>query len=130
MSTIKSRMQEQIIKHGVNLNRIFNTPFVAVDLCKKLFRLENKAHRLTEDECNTGADHEAELNKILAQVKDILFPGGINESNQALADAIFINGDPRGYTLKIKDSYVRENNLAIHTDFGGYGILAPEFNGK
>jgi len=41
-----------------------------------------------------------------------------------LYKAVFINGDPRGYALKIKDEFVRENNLTIYQDWGGYGILA------
>jgi hypothetical protein len=43
---------------------------------------------------------------------------------------IFLNGDARGYALKIQDDYVRDNNLDIHKDWGGYGILAPEFDGE
>ena len=39
---------------------------------------------------------------------------------------VFLNGDPRGYALKIRDEYVRAHDLAIHRDWGGYGILAPE----
>lgn len=39
---------------------------------------------------------------------------------------IFINLDPRGDALKIQDEYVRAHNLTIHTDIGGYGIIAPE----
>ena len=39
---------------------------------------------------------------------------------------IFLNGDPRGYALKIPDDYVRDNDLNIHRDWGGYGIIAPD----
>lgn len=35
----------------------------------------------------------------------------------------FINHDPRGYALKLK---LREYIPGIHTDFGGYGIVAPD----
>jgi hypothetical protein len=126
-TTAKERMYDQITKHGNNLNAIFHTNLDAVALCKKLHSLEHKAHRLTEDECNTGTDHEAELNKILDKVKEILFSGFISKQDAGIVDAIFINGDPRGYTLKIQDSYVREHNLVIEKDWGGYGILAPEF---
>lgn len=41
---------------------------------------------------------------------------------------VIINRDPRGYALKIDDAWfvnaVRGANL--HTDMGGYGIIAPE----
>lgn len=35
---------------------------------------------------------------------------------------LFINLDPRGYALKVSDP-----PLAMYRDFGGYGIVAPEF---
>jgi hypothetical protein len=41
---------------------------------------------------------------------------------------VFLNGDPRGYALKIRDTDVRARKLDIHTDWGGYGIIAPDFN--
>ena len=37
------------------------------------------------------------------------------------------NGDARGYALKIPDNYMRENNIRLFTDWGGNGILAPDF---
>ena len=40
---------------------------------------------------------------------------------------IFVNGDARGYALKIDDNYIRSNNFNIYRDFGGYGIIAPDF---
>ena len=40
---------------------------------------------------------------------------------------VFVNGDPRGYALKIDDSYVKKFNLKIERDWGGYGIIAPDF---
>lgn len=43
---------------------------------------------------------------------------------------VFVNLDPRGYALKIDDEYMRAHNLKLHTDMGGYGILAPEINQK
>lgn len=39
---------------------------------------------------------------------------------------VFLNRDPRGYALKIDSEYVRAHSLAIHRDWGGYGIIAPE----
>lgn len=41
---------------------------------------------------------------------------------------VFHNGDPRGYAIKIRDEYVREHGLSIHQDWGGYGIIAPDFS--
>ena len=113
----KEKMYQQIEKHGEQLNAIFNTEFQPVELCKKLRRLENKANRAAVQYCNGVIDWE-QMNKIteavLSKLKDIL-----GESQE-----LFINGDPRGYSLKINNA----ENLNIYKDWGGYGILAPEFN--
>ena len=44
----KEKMYQQIEKHGEDLKVIFklSTDVDSIKLCKQLFRLENKAHRL------------------------------------------------------------------------------------
>lgn len=123
--TKKQRMYERIEKHGRNLNNIFHTGIEPITLCKALFRLENKAHRLTTMGCNGeiyGDAFEAEETKILNSVNKILHfrEKGI---------PVFVNGDCRGYALKIKEDWTRANrdNKPIHSDWGGYGIIAPDF---
>lgn len=116
------RMYEAIEKHGNNLNTIFNTGIDPVTLCKKLHRLEVRANRLMCDECNTNADHTQTLEKIKGQVFKILKP------TKEQQEAIFLNGDPRGYTLKIRDTYVKAQDLRIETDWGGYGLIAPDYS--
>lgn len=44
-----------------------------------------------------------------------------------LPDGFFVNGDPRGYSLKI-DNDKTAVPAGLHADWGGYGILAPEIN--
>jgi len=122
----KSTMYAQIEQHGKQLNAIFNTGLDPVALCQKLRRLESKAHALCIMECNTGEDKDPELSRVLTTVKKILFPDTFN-SDPELYKAVFINGDPRGYALKIKSEYVAANNLQIYRDWGGYGIIAPDF---
>lgn len=39
---------------------------------------------------------------------------------------VLLNGDPRGYALKIDDTWMREAKTPLHQDWGGYGIIAPE----
>lgn len=42
-----------------------------------------------------------------------------------------VNYDARGYALKINDSIMKslfDKGIRLYSDFGGYGILAPEFN--
>ena len=114
----REKMYQMIQKHGDNLKAIFNINEDSVKLCKKLFRLENKAHRLATDYCNGDfqGDIENESKKIVDKAKKIL------KTNE-----IFFNRDARGYALKIKDDFIRVNNLSIYRDWGGYGIIAPDF---
>lgn len=126
--TKKDRMRDQIMTHGLKLNRIFNLNRIdPVTLSKQVHRLEGKAHRLAEDYCNGLIESEDWLEikekKILKSLDKIL-----NFNSQNIP--VFVNGDPRGYALKIEDDYVREHNLDIYRDWGGYGILAPEFDGR
>ena len=118
----KEKMYKDIENHGNNLNKIFNTNYDNIELCKKLSRLENKAHKLSTDYCNGVIDcNEWELltDKILKKVCNIL--NLENDFN------IFVNGDCRGYALKIFDDYIRKNDITIYRDWGGYGIIAPDF---
>lgn len=119
-------MYKRIEKHGNDLIQLFDLPSDTdpIKLCKKLHTLEMQASRLTLDECNTGNSHHVELCKILTKVKKILFPAKIN--NRELYLAVFINGDPRGYALKIKSEYCVDKQ--IYRDIGGYGIIAPDLS--
>jgi Mg2+ and Co2+ transporter CorA len=114
----REKMYQMIQKHGDNLKAIFNINEDSVKLCKKLFRLENKAHRLATDYCNGDfqGNIKNESKKIVDKAKKIL------KTNE-----IFFNRDARGYALKIKDDFIRVNNLSIYRDWGGYGIIAPDF---
>lgn len=138
----KVAMYQKIEQHGKNLNAIFNTGIEPIKLCKSLLRIERKAHHAATCLCNTNTLHLLELNKytgydvqqVTEEQQDLFFELLLNSVYKLLKPteeqkkAIFINLDPRGYALKIKSEYVRENNLTIHTDFGGYGILAPDYN--
>ena len=121
--TNTKEMYQQIEKHGENLKVIFNlsNDVDPVKLCKQLFRLEKKAHRLAEDDYN-GIDVSAEVEKVIKSVCKVLNLKNINDFK------IFWNNDPRGYALKIDDEFVFKNKLEIHRDWGGNGILAPDFS--
>ena len=119
----KQRQAEQILRHGLKLQRIFpaTKDMGPVELCKKLHRIENRMHRLAEDYCNGVIDMdqwEKSSENALFKVNSILGMENV---------PIFINGDARGYALKIEDQYVRDHSLDIYRDWGGYGILCPEF---
>jgi hypothetical protein len=133
-----------IREHGEGLIRFFGLdPNLVdpIDLCKKLRRLENKAHEITTQLCNgfpeldheSQEDHIAELEiklcRIEGKVQDLL------ESYQRprqfkKINAIFINHDPRGYALKLDTEtieYFEELGEDFpHKDWGGYGIIAPD----
>lgn len=123
MNNKKQKMYQQIERHGDNLKVIFSLSddTDSIKLCKKLFRLENKAHRLAEDDYN-GINVNADVEKIFKSISKILNLKNINDFK------IFFNNDPRGYALKIDDEFVSKNKLEIHCDWGGNGILAPDFS--
>lgn len=122
----KKRMYQQIEKHGENLKKIFKLEGDPIALCKKVHRIEAKAHQLATDYCNgtiTSEQWEGASEGILERLDKIL-----NFINQHIP--VFVNGDCRGYALKIKDEYILKHNLTIYRDMGGYGIIAPDFDGK
>lgn len=89
-------------------------------LWRKLRRVEARANQSACAYCNGEIDSEqweAEKDKITARVKDIF--GG------TLPPGFFVNGDPRGYSLKMEENSTKH---ALHQDFGHYQILAPEIN--
>ena len=116
------KQRQAIERHGENLNKIFNTGLDPVKLCKKLISIERKAHNQAEDYCNGAMtmdqweDFEISLLERLDKI--------LNFTERKIL--VFINGDPRGYALKIHDKYIRDNDITIHRDWGGYGIIAPE----
>lgn len=122
----KEKMYEQIKQHGENLNAIFKTEHEAVALCKKLRRIEAQAHKIAEDYCNgeNGVDTDTIdtfTDPIIEKVYKVLGTRKL---------PVNFNGDARGYALKINDKIMRQHGYRLYTDMGGYGILAPEFNGK
>ena len=126
----KEGMYKQIEKHGRDLLAIFPNATITdpVKLCKALRRLEVKAHKAATDYCNTGdqncqeyGDHCAELaGDILGKPLDLV--------------RVVFNGDARGYALKIdNEPNIPGYNdglpvqIQIYQDWGGYGIIAPDF---
>ena len=118
-------MHRNIIEHGKNLLAIFPAANIQdpVYLCKRLRFYECKAEASTTTLCNGCLEslqeyHEKTLERIENKVRRLL---GL----QPCFLPLFINRDPRGYALKLSDSYVKD--LRIYKDWGGYGILAPDF---
>ena len=102
------------------------------DIYKQLRRLENAAHRLAELECNGEIDEEKAAKRSATIEKQVrkLLPRLAHFDNTKNA-RFFLNGDPRGYALKLHEDAAKsiEGILGTrpHTDWGGYVILCPEF---
>jgi hypothetical protein len=90
--------------------------YEGLKIFQKLRRVENFANRMTTAECNGEATPEGWEDKVRDSVKKIF--------GREVA-GFFVNGDPRGYTLKVREEQAKEAGL--HKDWGGYGILAPEY---
>ena len=90
-----------------------------------LVRIEKKSAKLAEDACNFLSMESREYNlrhkDIIDDLRTIFYP-------KNLPKGLFVNGDPRGYSLKIRteDNGEYPNRKISYTDWGGYGILVPE----
>jgi len=136
-SSKRVEMYNNILAHGQNLNNIFNTGIEPITLCKKLHRLERKAAHATTCLCNTNTLHLMELNRSTGydvkqateQEQEQFFDKITKSIHKILGEqskeVVFINFDPRGYALKLRSEFVKDKS--IMTDWGGYGILAPDF---
>ena len=116
--------REAIINHGQNLKAIF--PDCKLDplaLCRRLRRVEARISAVAVRACNVGMSDAAwdkALTAALSDVAELLGAGG---------PPIHVNGDPRGYALKIDDSWMAAHpDARLHRDWGGYGIIAPEIS--
>jgi hypothetical protein len=123
---MKPAQLKRIIQHGENLLAIFPNARIKdpLDLCRKLRRLETRARRSSIDYCNgvlSVEQWETATDQILTLVKKV-----VGETTVP----IFVNGDARGYALKIEDVWMLENacNTPLYSDWGGYGIIAPEID--
>lgn len=116
-----------VIEHGEALKLAFRLG-AAVDpvgLCRKLRRLEREAGAVALRLCNGPAYRSEEqadaiTDAILGKVDALL-------GFKAQDVPVFVNRDPRGYALKIDDTWMMERrDLRLHRDWGGYGIIAPD----
>ena len=125
-SSKRDIMYARIAKHGANLIKIFKLPASTdpIALSKKLRRLEVQGNYLAERYAN-GAINETEFDiesaLILKKADAIL---GFRKKGIP----VYFNGDPRGHALKIDDSYVRAKDLQIERDWGGCGLISPDYS--
>ena len=82
--------------------------------CKEILHLEAKAHKWAEDECNREVSEAVQTRRSNIINRDILRIFGF------MPEGFFVNGDPRGCALKIKETHAE----GMVRDWGGYGMLA------
>jgi len=121
---MKPQILAQVTRHGNQLIQLFNLSIDPVKLCRALRRLEAQANRINTLYCNGDIEmeyHEKQSDVIEERVKKLF-----NNSDMFTA-AFYYNSDPRGYALKLHEEWTRVNAPDLYKDWGGYGILAPEF---
>lgn len=117
-------IEKKCIKHYNELKKIFpnikeKDPLKA---CRYLRKIENIITKISTFDCNGLGDTERNDNVMERLFKDI------KEYLQDKDNILYLNTDPRGYALKIRDEVMREKRYTLHIDMGGYGIIAPEFD--
>ncbi len=115
---------QNIVRHVDALAAMF--PAIAEDkqgAWVRLQKLEKQGASLAVRDCNGWINNQEKVDRLrenlLARVDALL-------GFKVLGVPVILNGDPRGYALKV-DFEKMERPQGFYTDFGGYGILAPEF---
>ena len=116
-ATQKAKMYAAIERHGRQLLKLFPNAKQPdpIALCKALRRWEGQASARATDYCN-GKIEQDEWERISDRIR-------ASVNTYLGTDRVWINGDPRGYALKIDLQPGEE----LHRDWGGYGIIAPDF---
>jgi hypothetical protein len=117
---MKPEIEQRVRKHGEQLLQIFPDAIERdpVKLCRKLRRLEAQGNRHSLSVCNDShycrddySHAETIADRIIDRVHTLLG-----------SERPWLNQDPRGYALKVD----LINGERLHTDWGGYGIIAPD----
>jgi len=126
--TKKETRAQELAAHYERLEKLFNQlggktatgkKLTGKKLSTTLWKLETKGHKAAENYCN-GVIQEDEFDRISTSIETEIF------TLMPSLKGFFVNGDARGYALKISDKVMREENYPLHQDWGGYGILSPE----
>lgn len=143
--TKKERRQEQLERHYTALVRLAEACGVKADgkkLSLALLHIERMAHATAEAYCNGTNIRLSFKGRIpvdcdfnsdeMAWDKAVI---AITDQVQRLfgwkLEHLHINGDARGYALKIDSDKGREliEQTGLQRDWGGYGLLAPMIDG-
>ena len=128
--SMNAKTKAAVIKHGENLLAIFPQANEQdpEKLCKRLRAQERRGEALGVRLCKgpefPGEDDADKISDaILSKVNTLLANRPCDTESPV---PIFINRDPRGYAIKIPDSWMRTYHVQLHHDLGGYGIIAPD----
>lgn len=133
MSTKAERRLQRLEQHYASLEKLAKLCGVenpnGRKLSTKLLGIERIAHLDAVKWCNGEIDSDKWEEDELYYTKQVqaLFNNNLK--------GLKINGDARGHTLKISSHYMKPetglfSSTGLHTDWGGYGILAPEITGE
>lgn len=114
--------EERVIRHVENLLRIFPDALSRnpVLLYGRLRMIEREGSRHAEKMCSDSDYYNSNIDR-LDEISDKI----VGKANALLGtDRVWLNTDPRGYALKVDLS----DEELLHTDWGGYGIIAPDFS--
>lgn len=144
----RERRAQALLAHYATCERLARHLGAATPDGKKisvaLWKLEREAHRAAEAHCN-GTPFATSY----GPQTENLYHFGANETDWEDFGAVirtrvervlghtvpgfFVNGDARGYALKIDPDNQQGRELieaaGLHKDWGGYGILSPEITG-
>jgi len=122
MSTKEERTYQRIVTHGRTIAGFFGIDEEPAKLCRKLRALEVKANKVMVDFCNGDTTDDKVESFLLGYLK----PRLENILGVEGTRLVYINHDPRGYTLKLNE--LTSKQIGGHHDWGGYFILAPDFS--
>ena len=128
MKNKKQIRQEKLQAHYKSLEKLAKKCGVknpdGKKISVKLLKLENRTHKATEQSCN-GEIPEIEFDII---EKNVMFE--IDNIFNNNLKGFFVNGDPRGYALKIDDEVFKNeySDCGLERDWGGYGLLSPSID--
>jgi hypothetical protein len=126
----KERKNLQLQRHYAAIEKLVSicggSKLATKTISNRLRHLEAVAHRAATDYCNG----ELQIEDFNVIEKDITEK--VQKFFNGKLQGFFVNTDPRGYALKIKDKVLKEtySEIGLFTDMGGYGLISPEITGE
>ena len=135
---MKAFVDRAFLNHCLALARLARVRGPAVsriaagaELWGKLRKWEARGARLALRRCNGPEFREGEVEREKARI----IAGVLGVLGRDRLPGLFVNGDPRGYALKVsrdvRSVWATGGAFSgLHQDWGHYGVLAPDFGGR